>query len=187
MQVGYARTSALHQRAGLEAQISDLKEAGCERLFVEQVSSLAHRPELISAIGFLRDGDTLVIKRIDRLARSTIDLLGLVARLEAKGVGVRVLDFGGGELDTTSASGRLLVTVLAAVAEAERTMMLERQRAGIAKAKADGKYRGRAPTAQRVAPQVRELKATGLGACAIASQLNVSRSSVYRILAGQTT
>lgn len=183
MQVGYARTSAAHQQAGLEAQVRDLQDAGCERLFVEQVSSVAHRPELIAATNFLRDGDILVVKRIDRLARSTIDLLGLVSNLEAKGVGVRVLDFGGGELDTKSASGRLLLTVLAAVAEAERTMMLERQRAGIAKAKADGKYLGRAPTARRLAPKVQELRTSGLGASEIAVSLKVSRSSVYRILA----
>lgn len=182
MQVGYARTSALHQRAGLDAQVHDLEAAGCDRLFVEQVSSVARRPELIAAMDFVREGDTLVVKRIDRLARSTIDLLQLVSRLEAKGVGVRVLDFGGGELATKSASGRLLVTVLAAVAEAERTMMLERQRAGIAKAKADGKYRGRAPTARRQSGRVVELHASGMGASAIAAEVGISRSSVHRLL-----
>lgn len=183
MLIGYARTSQLHQRAGLEGQIDDLKAAGCERLFVEQVSALAHRPELQNAIGFVRDGDTLVVKRMCRLARSTVELLNIVATLEAKGVGVRVLDFGGGELDTKSASGRLLITVLAAVSEAERSMMLERQRVGIAKAKQEGRYKGRVPTARRKTSQVKELRRSGLGATEIASQLGISRASVYRILA----
>ncbi|MCC6925122.1 recombinase family protein [Novosphingobium sp.] len=183
MLIGYARTSQLHQRAGLEGQIDDLKAIGCERLFVEQVSALAHRPELQNAIGFARDGDTLVVKRMCRLARSTVELLNIVAKLEAKGVGVRVLDFGGGELDTKSASGRLLITVLAAVSEAERSMMLERQRVGIAKAKQEGRYKGRVPTARRKASQVKELRRSGLGATQIASQLGISRASVYRILA----
>lgn len=183
MLIGYARTSQLHQRAGLEGQIDDLKAIGCERLFVEQVSALAHRPELQNAIGFAREGDTLVVKRMCRLARSTVELLNIVAKLEAKGVGVRVLDFGGGELDTKSASGRLLITVLAAVSEAERSMMLERQRVGIAKAKQEGRYKGRVPTARRKASQVKELRRSGLGATQIASQLGISRASVYRILA----
>lgn len=183
MLIGYARTSQLHQRAGLEGQIDDLKAAGCERLFVEQVSALAHRPELQNALGFVRDGDTLVVKRMCRLARSTVELLNIVAKLEAKGVGVRVLDFGGGELDTKSASGRLLITVLAAVSEAERSMMIERQRVGIAKAKQEGRYKGRVPTARRKASQVKELRRSGLSATQIASQLGISRASVYRILA----
>lgn len=183
MFVGYARTSQLHQRAGLEGQIEDLKAAGCERLFVEQVSALSQRAELEAALGYCRDGDVLVVKRMCRLARSTVELLNIVAKLEAKGVGVRVLDFGGGELDTKSATGRLLITVLAAVSEAERTMMLERQRIGIAKAKQEGRYKGRAPTARRKASQVAELRQSGLGATEIAARLGISRASVYRVLA----
>ncbi len=182
MFIGYARTSQLHQRAGLEGQIDDLTEIGCERLFVEQVSALARRPELQAALDFVRSGDTLVVKRMCRLARSTVELLNIVAKLEAKGVGVRVLDFGGGELDTKSASGRLLITVLAAVSEAERTMMLERQRVGIAKAKQEGRYKGRAPTARCKSPHVRELRSSGLCPTEIAARLGMSRSSVYRIL-----
>lgn len=182
MQIGYARTSQIHQRAGLEGQISDLQAAGCERMFVEQVSALAHRPELQAALDYARDGDVVVVKRMCRLARSTVELLNIVAKLEAKGVGVRVLDFGGGELDTKSASGRLLITVLAAVSEAERTMMLERQKIGIARPKQEGRYKGRAPTARRQAPQVHELREAGLGASDIAARLGMSRSSVYRIL-----
>ncbi len=182
MLIGYARTSQLHQRAGLEGQVADLEAVGCERLFVEQVSALAHRPELQNALDYAREGDTLVVKRMCRLARSTVEMLQIIAKLEAKGVGCRVLDFGGGVLDTASASGRLLITVLAAVSEAERTMMLERQKIGIAKAKQEGRFKGRQPTARRKAPQVRELRQSGLGASEIALRLGMSRASVYRIL-----
>jgi DNA invertase Pin-like site-specific DNA recombinase len=181
--IGYARTSQISQRAGLDGQIADLNAVGCERLFVEQCSALAHRSELQNALAFCRSGDQIVVKRMCRLARSTVELLNIVAKLEAKGVGVRVLDFGGGVLDTQSASGRLLVTVLAAVSEAERTMMLERQKIGIAKAKQEGRYKGRAPTARRKAPQVQELHQSGLAASEIASRLGMARSSVYRLLA----
>ena len=95
---------------------------------------------------------------------------------------IRILDFGGSEVDTKSPTGRMLLTMFAAVAEWELATMRSRQRIGIAKAKAEGKYRGRVATARRQAPQVHELRSTGLGACAIASKLGISRSSVYRIL-----
>jgi DNA invertase Pin-like site-specific DNA recombinase len=182
--VGYARVSTVDQVAGLEAQERDLLATGCtDKVFTERVSSVAQRGELAAALDFVRDGDTLVVTRLDRLARSTADLLGIIATLERKGVALRILDFGGQAVDTKSPSGRLIVTMFGAVAQFERELLLQRQREGIAKAKIDGKYKGRAPTARRVAPQVRELRATGLGASEIAASLKVSRSSVYRILA----
>lgn len=183
MLVGYARVSTVDQVAGLEAQERDLGATGCTKLFTEKVSSVAQRDQLAAALDFVRDGDTLVVTRLDRLARSTADLLGIIATLERKGVALRILDFGGQAVDTQSPSGMLIVTMFGAVAQFERELLLQRQREGIAKAKAEGKYRGRAPTARRLAPQVRELRATGLGASEIAASLKVSRSSVYRILA----
>lgn len=185
MLVAYARTSTTEQRAGLEAQLRDLSATGCnaERIFAEQVSSTGTREQLDAALDFVRDGDTLVVTKLDRLARSTADLLGLVARLEKKGVALRILDFGGSTVDTQSPSGRLMLTMFAAMAQWERELMLSRQKEGIAKAKAAGRYRGRAPTARAKAAQMRELQASGLGAKAIADALNVSRASVYRILA----
>jgi DNA invertase Pin-like site-specific DNA recombinase len=143
---------------------------------------VAVREQLSAALDFVREGDTLVVTKIDRLARSTADLLGIVAKLEAKQVALRVLDFGGSEVDTRSPTGRMLLTMFGAVAEFERAIMLERQRAGIAKAKAEGRYRGRAPTARAKALKVRELRATGMGASAIATALSISRASVYRII-----
>ncbi len=183
MFVGYARTSTVEQNAGLEDQITALEAVGCTKLMQEQVSSVAAREQLDAALDFVREGDTLIVTRLDRLARSTADLLAIVARLEVKQVALRILDFGGAPVDTKSATGKMLLTVLGAVAECERTLMLERQRVGIAKAKAEGRYKGRAPTARAKAREMRELRATGLAPPVIAERLKVSRASVYRILA----
>ena len=182
MLVGYCRTSGLPQQAGLEAQERDLAAAGCERLFVEQVSSVAHRAQLEAAVDFVREGDTLAVTKLDRLARSVSDLLAIVDRLERKRVALRVLSFGGQTVDTSTATGKLMLTMLGAVAEFERTLMLERQREGIAKAKAEGKYRGRVPTAQRQSEEVRRLKAEGVRPVEIARRLGIGRASVYRVL-----
>lgn len=182
MLVGYARVSTVDQVAGLEAQERDLRATGCTKLLTERVSSVAQRDQLAAALDFVREGDTLVVTRLDRLARSTADLLSIIATLERKGVALRILDFGGQAIDTTSPSGRLIVTMFGAVAQFERELLLQRQREGIAKAKADGKYRGRVPTAQRKAAQVHELRAGGIGASEIATRLAISRSSVYRVL-----
>lgn len=178
--VGYARTSTVDQDAGLEAQIAELKAAGCTRIFAEKVSSVdAQRPKLAEALSFLRDADTFVVTKPDRLARSTLDLLGIVDDLTKRGVNVRLLSMG---MDTGTPTGRLVLTVLGAVAEAERNWMLERQRHGIAKAKAEGKYRGRAPTARAKAKEIRALKDEGVAVVEIVRRLKVSRSSVHRIL-----
>ncbi|NKE47623.1 recombinase family protein [Roseomonas frigidaquae] len=182
MLVGYARTSTVEQEAGLEAQERDLKAAGCERLFSERVSSLAKRAQLEAVLGFVREGDVLVVTKPDRLARSVSDLLATVSALEGKGVALRVLSMGGSALDTGTPTGRLMLTMLGAVAEFERSLMLERQREGIAKAKADGRYRGRAPTAQAKAAEVHRLKAEGAKPSEIATRLGIGRASVYRLL-----
>ena len=186
MRVGYARTSTVEQEAGLEAQARDLGAVGCERTFAERVSSIGRRAELEAAIAFMREGDTLVVTKPDRLARSVTDLLAIVEGLEAKGVALRVLSMGGAEVDTRQPTGRLMLTMLGAVAEFERALMLERQREGIAKAKAEGKYHGRAPTAQRQAETVRQMKAEGVKPTDIAKRLGIGRASVYRII-GEAT
>ncbi|WAX97316.1 recombinase family protein [Aminobacter sp. NyZ550] len=183
MNVGYARTSTTEQEAGLLAQQRDLRAAGVhEKLFCEQVSSVAHRPQLEATLQFLREGDTLVVTKLDRLARSTAHLLAIVALLDEKGVALRILDFGGSSVDTKSPSGKLMLTMFAAMAQFEREMMLERQREGIAKAKRDGKYKGRKPTVRAKAEDVSRLHQEGIGATAIAKQLSMGRASVYRLL-----
>lgn len=181
--IGYRRSSTSEQLAGYEAQEAALVATGCTRIFGEMTSSVAQRDQLAAALDYVRDGDVLVVCKIDRLARSTADLLRIIATLEAKSVGLRILDFGGSEVDTKSPTGRMLLTMFAAVAEWELATMRSRQQVGIAKAKAEGRYQGRIPTARRKASQIRELRSAGARPCEIASRLGVSRSSVYRILA----
>jgi DNA invertase Pin-like site-specific DNA recombinase len=183
MLIGYARTSTLDQKAGLEAQERDLASAGCERVFVEQVSSVdvAKREKLAEALTFARQGDTLVVTKLDRLARSVAHLVDLLGQLEAKGVALRILAMG---IDTATPTGKLMLTILGGVAEFEREIMLERQREGIAKAKAEGKYKGRAPTARAKADDVVKLHREGIGGTEIAKRLGIGRASVYRILDG---
>lgn len=182
MLVGYARTSTVEQEAGLEAQKRDLLLAGVEELFDEQVSSVAHREKLDAALSFVRSGDTLLVTKLDRLARSTAHLLSILETLERKKVGLRILDFGGSAIDTKSPTGRLMLTMFGAMAQFEREMMLERQREGIAKAKREGKYKGRKPTARAKAGEVRKLHGEGVGPSEIARRLSLGRASVYRLL-----
>lgn len=182
MIVGYGRTSTLDQKAGLEAQDRDLKAAGCERLFMEQVSSvdMKERAKLAEALDFIREGDTLVVTKLDRLARSVAHLVEITRQIEAKGARLRIL---GSDIDTGTANGRLVLNLLASVAEFEREIMLERQREGIAKAKAEGRYQGRPATAQAKEAEVKGLHRQGVGATEIAKRLGIGRASVYRILA----
>ena len=183
MQVGYARTSTIEQLAGLEAQERDLRAAGCEEIYTEQLSSMsARRPQLDHALKFVRRGDVLVVTKPDRLARSTADLLAIVKGLKDRGVGLRILSMGGTELDTRSPTSTLMLTMLAAISQFERELMLERQREGIRKAAEAGKYLGRAPTARRKAPLVVKLKGEGFSAIEIAERAGISRASVYRVL-----
>ena len=183
MLIGYARTSTLDQVAGFDAQHRDLKAAGCERLHREQVSSVATRAKLTDALDELRAGDVLVVTKLDRLARSMRNLLEIVDQIASKGASLRILAM---NLDTATPTGRLMLNMLGSVAQFEREMMLERQREGIAKAKAEKKYKGRAPTAMAKADEVKALAAKGLGATQIAKQLGIGRASVYRALGVQS-
>lgn len=178
MIIGYARTSTADQEAGLEAQVRDLKAAGADKVFSEQVSAAKARAELDAAIDYLRDDDVLVVTKLDRLARSIRDLMEIVGRVKARGAALRILAM---DLDTGSATGKLMLGILGSVAEFEREIMLERQREGIAKAKAEGKYKGRAPTARRKADEVHQMLHEGKTELETAKALGISRSSVQRI------
>jgi DNA invertase Pin-like site-specific DNA recombinase len=182
MLVGYARTSTVDQQAGFEAQIRDLKALGCEEIFQEQVSSVAERKELERAMQFIRKGDALIVTKLDRLARSMKHLLEIVDRIKAKGASIRILDMG---LDTNSSTSELIMHMLGAVAQWERTRMLERQKEGIAKAKSEGKFKGRKPTARAKADRIMELHKEGVKAAEIAHRLEIGRASVYRVLGAQ--
>lgn len=184
MLIGYARTSTLDQTAGLDAQQRDLTAAGCERTYVEQVSSVdvGDRQELARALDNLRSGDALVVTKLDRLARSMAHLMDLLKAIEGRGASLRILSM---SLDTGTPTGRLMLNVLGSVAQFEREIMLERQREGIAKAKAAGKYKGRAPTAKAKQAQVAELAAQEVSLSEIAKRLGIGKASVHRILKAQ--
>jgi DNA invertase Pin-like site-specific DNA recombinase len=179
--VGYARTSTLEQVAGFEAQRRTLAEMGCTKIFEEQVSSVDHRPQLQACIDYLREGDTLVVTKLDRLARNVTHLGKIVETLTLKGVSLRILDLG---VDTGTPTGKLMLNLMGSIAQFEREMMLERQREGIAKAKSKGRYKGRKPTASNQADEMRKLAGEGMTKTAIAQRLGVSERSVYRTLAG---
>ncbi len=184
MKIGYARTSTVEQKAGFEAQLRDLKAAGAEKIFQEQLSSVdAKRDQLEAAIEYAREGDVLVCTKLDRLARSVADVVTIEARLNKKGAALHIID---PAMDTSTAAGRLTFNVLASIAQFEREIMLTRQREGIAKAKRDGKYKGRAPTARAKAAEVLALLKEGVGATEVAKRLGIGRRSVYRIIEGQS-
>jgi len=176
--IGYARVSTEDQH--LEAQIEQLKEAGCRKVYKEKVSGvIEERPQLIAMLDYSREGDTVVVCKLDRIARSTKHLLSVVDELEKKGVAFRVLNI---NLDTSTPTGKLMLSMLAAIGQFEREMMLERQRDGIRIAKLKGKYAGRKPTAMAKSDRVLELLSQGRTKQAVASELGIGRASVYRII-----
>jgi DNA invertase Pin-like site-specific DNA recombinase len=180
MRIGYARTSTVEQKAGLEAQLRDLEAAGVKKVFQEQLSSIdAKRAQLEAAIDYCREGDVLVCTKLDRLARSVADVVKIEERLREKGAALQIMD---PAMDTSTPAGRLTFNVLASIAQFEREIMLTRQREGIAKAKGEGKYKGRKPTARAKAGAVHELLAAGVGPTEIAKRLEIGRKSVYRII-----
>ena len=158
-----------------------LADAGCEKLFSEKRSgtSTDGRDALADAIDFVREGDTLVVTRLDRLARSAADLHNIMQRLASKKVGFRCLQQGG--MDTTTSTGKLVLSMLAAIAEFETDIRRERQREGIERAKADrSKYPGRKPSVD--VDRVKALHREGVKPTEIARQMGIGRASVYRAL-----
>jgi DNA invertase Pin-like site-specific DNA recombinase len=141
----------------------------------------AKRLQLEAAIDYARDGDVLICTKLDRLARSVADVVAIEAKLKAEGAALHIMD---PAIDTSSPAGRLIFNVIASIAQFEREIMLTRQREGIAKAKGEGKYKGRAPTARNQAEEIAELHAANLKAPEIAAKLGISERSVYRVLAG---
>lgn len=178
MLVGYARVSTTHQ--SLDVQMEQLSTHAVEKIFQEQVSgkSASNRPQLKAALDFCREGDTFLVTRLDRFARSAQDLHNIVSALTAKGVGFRCLQQGG--LDTTTSHGKLMLGILAAVAEFELDIRQERQREGIEKAKARGVYQG---GKQKFDPMlIRKMRDDGMKPRAIARELKCSPATVYRLL-----
>ncbi len=176
--VGYARVSSNGQ--SLDIQLEDLNAAGCQKVFQEKRTgtSVTGRHALDDALGYVREGDTLVVTRLDRLARSSVDLHNIIAQLTTKGVKFKCLQQAG--VDTDSGMGKLVLAILGAVAEFETDIRKERQREGIEKAKANGVYKGRKPSIDVAA--IHQLRGEGIRPTDIAKQLGIGRASVYRAL-----
>jgi len=176
--IGYARVSTASQN--LDVQLAALTGAGCERIYKEKVTgaSRSKRHELEKLMDYVREGDTLVVTKLDRLARSLPDLINIGEQLDAKSVALKVLDQ---PVDTITPAGRLFFSMLGAFAQFENEIRRERQMEGIAAAKQreDYPYKGR-PASIDV-DKINKLKAAGIGATAIAKELNISRQSVYRL------
>ncbi|WP_285019665.1 recombinase family protein [Novosphingobium sp. fls2-241-R2A-195] len=176
MIVGYARVSTTDQ--SLEVQIDELAAHGCDRIFQDQASGTSRaRVGLLEMIQFVREGDTIVVSRLDRFARSLTDLFQLLDELGRKGVAFQCVHQ---SIDTSSSTGKLTLAILGAVAEFENDIRRERQRAGIAKAKANGIYVGRKAGIDPA--KIKALAAEGMTAGAIAKEMGCHRQSVYRLL-----
>jgi DNA invertase Pin-like site-specific DNA recombinase len=179
MLVGYGRVSTTDQNPALQEDA--LRFAGCEKLFIEKVSSgKKDRPQLAAALDYVREGDTLVVWRLDRLARSIRQLIQTVEDMEARGVGLKSLTEA---IDTSTPGGRLVFHIFGSIAEFERAIIRERTKAGVAAAKARGRAGGRPAklTGER-ADHARNLLAAGSSVSSVARSMGVSRASVHRAL-----
>lgn len=176
--IGYARCSTADQN--FDTQVERLRAAGCDIVRAEKVSGKSRegRDELATIMDFVQPGDEVVVVKLDRLGRSTRDVLNLVHELQAKNAALTVLE---PAFSTKDATGSILVTVLAMVSEMERDFIKSRQAAGIAVAKSRGVYRGRKPSVP--VDRVKEMHASGSKPTDIAKALGISRMSVYRALA----
>lgn len=176
--IGYCRVSTTDQN--MSAQLEMLHQAGCDEIFKEKLSgSNADRPELKKLLAYIRQGDTVIVTKLDRLARSTKDLLGIAEIIKNKGADFEVLNI---HLDTKSPTGQLMLTMLAAIAEFERGIMLERQREGIDSAKKAGKYKGRKPIDAAKLKQVQALVNNGLSVSQAVSEVGIGRRTYYKAL-----
>ena len=177
--IGYARVSSVGQ--SLEVQQDKLNEYGCTKIYQEKRSgTTANRPQLKQCLDYVRDGDVLVITKLDRLARSTLDLHKIVEQLNSKNVGFKVLDQ---SIDTTTKEGRLMFSILASIAEFETELRKERQMEGIAKAKQNGVPFGRkAKVTDKQIEEMRSKRSEGVLIKDLMSQYQLSKASVYRLL-----
>ena len=174
--VGYARVSTTGQ--SLDTQLEAL--SSCEKIFREKISGAKDdRPELQAMLEFVREGDTVQVTKLDRLARNTRHLLEISEYLQGKSVALNILNIG---INTATPTGKLMLTMIGAIATFEREMMLERQAEGIALAKLKGKYKGRKSTARNKAQEVTELVEKGISKPEISRELGIGITSIYRII-----
>lgn len=177
--VGYARVSAVDQNVSRQMKALEVE---CDKIFVEKVSAAKteNRPQFQEMMRYLREGDVLQVTSADRLARSTRDLLDIVQSLKDRGVQVEFLD--NPALNTDTPQGEFMLTILAAVAQLERSIIRERQAEGIAIARAAGKYDRAPKLSPEQAGEVRRLDALGVPKTAIARKMGCSRHTVYAVL-----
>jgi DNA invertase Pin-like site-specific DNA recombinase len=179
--VAYARVSSVQQEHA--SQVARLRAAGADKVFAEKRSGLDKgRPELDRCLEYVQEGDTLLITKLDRLARSTSELYRIVRALEAKGVAFKVLD--DPAVNTTSRTGKLVMGILALIAEFETEIRRERQMEGIARAKAEGRSGGR-PTlvTAKIQNDIRTMRGQGASIRAIASAVGLSKATVQKVTA----
>ncbi len=183
MKIGYARTSTSKQALSLDAQRELLQQAGCapKRIYTDQISGATwRRAGLQAALDYARPEDTLVVTRLDRLGRSLREMINLIAELADKGVHVQVLD---PALDTSREADKVVIHVLASLADWERQIIVERTKQGVAHARQQGRMPGRKPKLTKdQARQVQRLIAQGERVTDIARSFNVSRQTVYRTI-----
>lgn len=174
--IGYARVSTVDQ--SLDLQIDALNKAGCERIFQEKVSGRAKvkRPEFEKCLEFLRQGDVLVVWKLDRLGRNVKQLMSFAEELNEKGIGLKILTM---DIDTTTPTGRLLFTILAGLAEMEHDLLLERTKAGLDAARARGRVGGRKPIPQEVLNKAFMLWDSNMLVKDICSMLPLEKSSFH--------
>lgn len=180
MRIGYARVSTQYQQDSLNTQQLALENHGCGKIYTDQLSGVkSDRPGLVAALDYAREGDSIVVTRLDRLGRSTVDILRTVQDLDARGITIEALDT---QLDTRTPAGRLVLSVLASMAEFERNLIVERTREGLAHARVQGRVGGRRPKLDKTQQQaVLAAIKSGLSESQVAKSFGVSRSTITRI------
>jgi len=173
--IGYARVSTLDQN--LEMQLDELQKVGCSKIFKEKASSVKKRPELEKCLEYLREGDTLVVWKLDRLGRTTKKLLELIDDLKDRNINLQIITLG---VDTSTAAGRLFFTMMAGLAEMERELIRERTNAGLKAARARGRLGGRKKIDQEILNRANMMYEAKMTVEDITKTLNISRSTFYK-------
>lgn len=173
--IGYARVSTLDQN--LEMQLDELKKVGCAKIFKEKASSVKKRSEFEKCLEYLREGDTLVVWKLDRLGRTTKKLLELIDDLKERNIDLQIITLG---VDTSTAAGRLFFTMMAGLAEMERELIRERTNAGLKAARARGRLGGRKQIDQEILDRAYMMYEAKMTVDDITKTLNISRSTFYK-------
>lgn len=173
--IGYARVSTFDQN--LDSQLDELKKAGCTKIFQEKASSVKKRPEFEKCLDYLREGDTLVVWKLDRLGRTTKKLLELIDDLKDRGINLQIITLG---VDTSTAAGRLFFTMMAGLAEMERELIRERTNAGLQAARARGRMGGRKPIDEQIMARAMMMYEANMTVDDITKTLDISRSTFYK-------